>query len=103
MLGEVKKGQEVLSSNAKDGDTILLTKGIPIEGCSILATEAKSELIESGISEADIAQGTRLITSPGISVVQDAKIALSAGTVTAMHAPTEGGISSGLTELANSS
>ena len=103
MLGEVKKGQEVLSSNAKDGDTILLTKGIPIEGCSILATEAKNELIESGISEADIARGTRLITSPEIRVVQDAKIALSAGTVSAMHVPTEGGISSGLIELANSS
>lgn len=103
MLGEVRKGHEVLSSNAEDGDTILLTKGIPIEGCSILATEAKSELIESGISETDISQGMNLITNPGISVVQDAEVALSAGKISAMHDPTEGGISSGLVELANSS
>ena len=103
MLGEVTKGSEILSSNAEDGDTILLTKGIPIEGCSILATEAKDELINSGLSKEEISRGIELITSPGISVVKDAEIALSAGKITAMHDPTEGGLSSGLIELAQSS
>ena len=101
MLGEVTKGSEVLSSNAAKGDAILLTKGIPIEGCSILATEARNELIASGVSEENIMKAAELIHNPGISVVKDAEIALSAGNVTAMHDPTEGGLASGLMELAH--
>ena len=40
---------------------------------------------------------------PGISVVKDAQLTMAAGTVTAMHDPTEGGLATALAELAEAS
>ena len=40
------------------------------------------------------------LKSPGISVVRDARIAMQSGGVHAMHDPTEGGLATGLLELA---
>ncbi|MBI1878857.1 MAG: hypothetical protein HYR94_11675, partial [Chloroflexi bacterium] len=40
---------------------------------------------------------------PGISVVKDATIAVAAGGVHAMHDPTEGGVATGLHEMAQAS
>ncbi len=44
-----------------------------------------------------------LIFSPGISVVGDAAIACEAGAVHALHDPTEGGLATGLWEMASAS
>ena len=41
-----------------------------------------------------------LLRTPGISIVQAALTAVSAGPVHAMHDPTEGGVLNGLAELA---
>ena len=54
MLGEVEKGKEVRSSGAREGDSIIMTKAIAIEGCSILALEAGNRLIEAGLSQEDV-------------------------------------------------
>ena len=103
MLGEVEKGKEVRSSGAREGDSIIMTKAIAIEGCSILAFEAGNRLIEAGLSQEDVDAGKRLLNNPGISVVRDARISVAAGKITAMHDPTEGGITGGLRELAMAS
>ena len=103
MLGEVDKGKEVRSSGAREGDSIIMTKAIAIEGCSILALEAGNRLIEAGLSQEDVDAGKRLLNNPGISVVRDARISVAAGKITAMHDPTEGGITGGLRELAMAS
>ena len=103
MLGEVDKGKEVRSSGAREGDSIIMTKAIAIEGCSILAFEAGNRLIEAGLSQEDVDAGKRLLNNPGISVVRDARISVAAGKITAMHDPTEGGITGGLRELAMAS
>ena len=103
MLGEVEKGKEVRSSGSRIGDSIIMTKSIPIEGCAILATEAKQILLDSGISSSEIKTAQELLNNPGISVVNDAIIAAKYGNVTAMHDPTEGGIYGGLAELAKAS
>ena len=44
MLGEVEKDRVVLTSGARPGDTIVLTKGIAVEGTAILAREAAESL-----------------------------------------------------------
>ncbi len=41
------------------------------------------------------------MTDPGISVLEDAQVALKAGRVTGMHDPTEGGLASALWEMAH--
>ena len=103
MLGEVKKDEAVLSSGVRDGDALLLTKGVAIEGTSILAREAADVLIEAGVDKRLIDKAAAFLFDPGISVVRDARIACESGDVHAMHDPTEGGLSGGLYELAAAS
>ena len=103
MLGEVMKEDAVLSSGVRPGDVLLLTKGVAIEGMSILAREAAATLLEAGVDRGVIETAAAGLYDPGISVVRDARIACASGEVHAMHDPTEGGISGGLYELAAAS
>jgi len=99
MLGTVPKDGLVKPSNAQPGDDVFVTKGIAIEATSIIAREKAREL-SSLFSSDFVERSQNFIRNPGISVLQDSKIALSTGPVHAMHDPTEGGIATGLYELA---
>lgn len=99
MLGECERDKLVVSSNAQVGDVVILTKGIPIEGTSIMAREREDELLRRGYEPLFIERAKRMLYEPGISVVKDALIATSSGRVHAMHDPTEGGLATGLYEL----
>ena len=103
MLGEVDKDKAVLSSGVRAGDALILTKGVAVEGTSILAREAAAELAEKGVELAEIGRAADFLFDPGISVLKDARVAVEAGEVHAMHDPTEGGLSGGLYELAAAS
>ena len=100
MLGEVPKEHAVLTSGARPGDSIVLTKAIAVEGASILAREAADDLLERGVTQDTIDSARDLLFRPGISVVPEATIACDAVEVHAMHDPTEGGLSGGLVEMA---
>jgi hydrogenase expression/formation protein HypE len=100
LLGEVEKVDLIRTSGALVGDDVILTKGIAIEGTAILAREAEERLI--GLVDGDtLARARRFLHEPGISVLKDARIAIEAGRVHAMHDPTEGGLATGLWELAH--
>ncbi|HHY89736.1 MAG TPA: AIR synthase [Chloroflexi bacterium] len=99
MIGEVSPEHLVTPQNARPGDRVLLTKGVPIEGTAIIARELASRLADAFSSE-EIKTAQDFLYEPGISVVRDAAIAISAGKVSAMHDPTEGGIANALWELA---
>ncbi|MEW6543041.1 MAG: AIR synthase family protein [Nitrospirota bacterium] len=102
LLGDCPKGRLVTAAGARIGDAVLLTKGIPIEAVSILARERAGELRRRyGVRFA--ARCRRYLDDPGISVLEDARLALAAGGVHAMHDPTEGGLSTALYELAEAS
>jgi hydrogenase expression/formation protein HypE len=102
LIGEVSHEHLITPRGARAGNRILLTKGIPIEAISIIAREYSSQL-ESKFSPVEIEEARQYLFHPGISVCQDAQIAVDAGKVTAMHDPTEGGLSSALWELAEAS
>ncbi len=99
MLGEVKKEKLVSTSGAKPGDTVILTKGIAIEGTSIIARERAVELRVKGYPESFIRGCQNLLYSPGLSIVKDALVANQLE-VHSMHDPTEGGLAAGLYEVA---
>jgi hydrogenase maturation factor len=101
MLGEAKKSDVVWPGGALPGDVLLLTSGIAIEGTALLAREAADALRAGGMSDAEIDAAAALLESPSISVVRAAQIACSAGGIHAMHDPTEGGLATGLAELAS--
>jgi hydrogenase maturation factor len=100
MLGEVEKDRLVTTAGARAGDAVLLTKGIAVEGASILARECESLLTDRGVPPEVRRRAREFLHRPGISVLQDARIAVRAVRVHAMHDPTEGGLATGLLELA---
>lgn len=102
MIGEVGHDDLVTPLGANPGDRILLTKGVPIEATAILAREFP-ERLSIGLSEDEINQARSFLSDPGINVLPDAQIAVKAGKITAMHDPTEGGLSAALWELAEAS
>ena len=99
MLGEVKKDRLVRPDRMAPGDLVLITKGIAIEAVSILARE-KEEEVREAFGEEFVRRAREFLHDPGISVVRDALLAVEAGDVHAFHDPTEGGLATGLHELA---
>jgi len=103
MLGEVDPERLVRPDGARSGDVLLLTKGIAVEGTTIIARERADILSGSGLAGLDgsfLERCRGFLYDPGISVVRDAAVATAAGDVHAMHDPTEGGLATGLWELA---
>lgn len=99
MLGEVAPDRYITTSGAQVGDVLILTKGIAVEGTAIIARERRAEL-RGIVSDSDLDRGSDFIREPGISVVRDARLAMEAGGVHALHDPTEGGLATGLWEMA---
>lgn len=100
MIGEVEKRNLVTSDGAQVGDRLLLTKRVAVEGTAIIAREMGQELIDRGFDEETVQRAAAMLHEPGISVLAEARAAVSAGEVHAMHDPTEGGVATGLHELA---
>ena len=100
LLGEVEKEKLVLSSGAKADDAIILTKGIFIEGTSIIAREKENILKQKGFSNDFIEKCKNFLYNPGISVYKESIMANDNFPITSMHDPTEGGLFCGLAELA---
>jgi len=99
LVGEVSREDLVLPSGARPGDRILLTKGVPIETTAILSRDFP-ERLHQGMSEEEMQTARNYLHDPGIGVTKDARIACQAGTVHAMHDPTEGGVATALWEMA---
>ena len=100
MLGEVARDKLLTSGGARAGDVVILGGTLAIEGTAILAREAGDLLRARGLSSESVARARELLFDPGISVVPAARAAAGVAGVTAMHDPTEGGIATGLRELA---
>jgi len=100
MIGEVKKEGLITTGGAKIGDDIVLTKAIAVEGTSVIARRKKKDL-EAVFGSDFVQKCTGVIERPGISILKDADRALRYGEIHSMHDPTEGGLATGLFELAS--
>ncbi|MHB1295868.1 MAG: AIR synthase family protein [Anaerolineae bacterium] len=100
MIGEVARGDLITTAGGQVGDRVVLVKGIPIEGAAIIALEKTAELRAAGYDEAFLRRVQGFLRDPGISVVEPARLAAHHPGVHAMHDPTEGGLVTGLHELA---
>jgi hydrogenase maturation factor len=99
MLGEVDKNDLVNNKRVVQGDVILLTQGIAIEGTAILARE-KEEHITGHIDRKIIKKAKSMLQNPGISIVKAAQKACQVADIHGIHDLTEGGLTTGLWELA---
>jgi hydrogenase maturation factor len=100
MLGEVTRERLVDSRRSRAGDDVLLTKGIAIEGTALIARE-KAEALRGVVDDDLLARARGFLERPGLSVVRDAAVVCDAVKPHALHDPTEGGLATGLHELAD--
>ena len=98
LIGEVKKENFISPKGVNTGDKVLITKGIPIEATAIIASDFETALT-GVLSSQEILMAKNYLHNPGISIFQEATLALDCGGVTAMHDPTEGGLAAALWEL----
>ena len=103
MLGVVTRDRLIKTGGAQEGDSIVVTKGIAIEGTALLALERAAELRNAGVADDLITQSAELLDSLGISVIVDAQTACDTVRVHSMHDVTEGGLITGLREVASAS
>jgi hydrogenase maturation factor len=99
MIGEVRKDGLITTGGARRGDDILLTKAIAVEGTSVIARR-KGKDLEAVFGPGFVQRCKRFIEHPGISILKDAEIAGRYGDIHSMHDPTEGGLATGLSEVA---
>jgi hydrogenase maturation factor len=99
LLGEVEKDKLVLTSGAEPEDALLLTKGIFIEGTSIIGREKEKDLTDMGFNSDFIQKCKNYLYNPGISVFQDALLANEHFKIKSFHDPTEGGLATGIAEM----
>ena len=102
LIGTAGPNGLLYPGNAQRGDRLLLAQPAGIEGTALLALERPAELT-AAFGAAFVARAQRLLFDPGISVVPIAKTLLETGAVTALHDPTEGGVASGVREIAAAS
>ncbi|MFX1375689.1 MAG: AIR synthase related protein [Promethearchaeota archaeon] len=100
LLGEVEKEKLVKTSGAEPGDALILTKGIFIEGTAIISCERETELKEKGFNATFIEKCKNYLYDPGISVFKEALLATENFKIKSIHDPTEGGLATGLAEMA---
>ena len=100
MLG-VATERIVPTGGLRPGDAVVQIGPAPIEGAAVLANDLSAEC--PGMVSAHVLEAARsALDSPGILVVEPALAAARAG-ATALHDPTEGGLSAGLHEMADAS
>src|SRR4030095_2597089 len=73
MLGEVAKDRLVTTGGARVGDTLLLTKGAPLEGAAIIARERAAEAERRGVAPDVVKRARDLLRAPGISAGAEAR------------------------------
>ncbi len=98
MMGLRQDGNFASTADLKPGHVVVQIGPAPVEGAAVLAAEARAQL-EGKVTAAMLEEAEGALTDPGISVVDAALRATKLG-ATAMHDPTEGGLSAGLYEMA---
>ena len=100
MLGFSTEGRLLSSAGLRPGDRVLQLGPAPVEAASVLAQEGGRAL--SRVDPRVLAAARDAVHSPGISVVPLGLAASELGACAA-HDPTEGGLATGLAELAAAS
>lgn len=97
VAGTAKKLRLMDKRRMQQGDHILLTKRVAVEGTGLIAREFATLLLERGMTSAEIDEAAGFLERIGI--LEEARIAVSFSGVTALHDVTEGGLATAVREL----
>jgi hydrogenase expression/formation protein HypE len=100
MMGFSADHRFLRTGGVRIGNLIVQAGSAPVEAAAVLAAELLPRLDDLDPDVLALARNATI--APGISVVDAALLATDAG-ATALHDPTEGGLSAGLHELADAS
>ena len=100
MLG-VATERTVPTGGLRPGDAVVQIGPAPVEGAAVLADILPAER-RAGVAPQSLEAAQSALDAPGILVVESALAAVRAG-ATALHDPTEGGLSAGVHEMADAS
>ena len=100
MLG-IATGRTVPTGGLRPGDAVVQIGPAPVEGAAVLADVLPAERL-AAVSVQGLEAARSALDTPGISVVGPALAAARTG-ASALHDPTEGGLSAGLHEMADAS
>ena len=100
MVGVATAERVKPSGGAREGDMLVVTKGVAIEATAIVAAERKDE-VRREFGEDFQRRAAAFLTDPGISVVEEARVAAGLLEVHALHDVTEGGIATAVREMAD--
>ena len=100
MLG-VATERAVPTGGLRPGDAVVQIGPAPVEGAAVLSGVLPPERL-AALAPRTLAAARAALDTPGILVVEPALAAARAG-ATALHDPTEGGLSAGLHEMADAS
>jgi hydrogenase maturation factor len=95
--GTALRSQVIDKKRMREGDRLLLTKGLAIEGTGLIAREFGGRLTRAGIPAAVVTECADFLDR--ISVLDDARIAVTFAGVSALHDVTEGGLATAVLEL----
>jgi hydrogenase maturation factor len=98
MQGLVQRRRLVRPGGSQPGDVLVMTKFAAIEGTSILAREHPRQASRV-LGDSAWRRAARFHRRPGISILDEAGLAVDHG-ASALHDPTEGGLATGLAEMA---
>jgi len=97
LAGTVAKSDLIDKRDMEKGDKILLTKGVAVEGTSIIAREFGDRLRKFGMTDPEIEDCRQFLFS--LSILKEARIAAQSPGISAMHDVTEGGTATAIEEL----
>ncbi len=97
-LGTVGRAELKDKRSARTGDRVLLTKALAMEGAALLAEELGEVLRARGMTAEEVDACREL--QARASILPEARVARGVPGVRAMHDVTEGGLATGLRELA---
>ena len=104
MLGELMDRSRLVSTGgAQDGDSLIVTTGVAVEGAAILAREHSEELRSLGLTEHTLERAAGYLDDPGISILPAAQALFDNAAVHSMHDVTEGGLITAIREIASAS
>ncbi len=97
MAGTAPRDSLIDKRRMRQGDRILLTKAVAVEGTGLIAREFGSRLLRAGMTAAEVAECAAFLERIGI--LEEARIARSFAGVSALHDVTEGGLATAVREL----
>jgi hydrogenase expression/formation protein HypE len=97
MAGTVARRNLIDKRRMAQGDRVLLTKGVAVEGTAIIAREFGDRLKEMGLAESEVERCRQFLSD--ISILKEAQMAAKSRDTSAMHDITEGGLATAVEEL----